>query len=390
MPDRNDFKLLPRLQFHVQALPEEKRRVHEIFACKLDGDGHALAPGRRYEWDSPTDRDRQRVAGATACYLYVKLGVPYILGTYPQPRDKTKPKTSSKIWVRFLKDLLDSSTVRVRGSLRVGEHRVVGVQVGKNKEHGYLRPCALVVPIDIKWVESEIPNLDREAVLTVECHDFIDADTGKPPLADIVMLEYSSQSVEGRVLRWYALPLKYYRLRTINSLQSKGIGRLLIHLDYIWVSPCHPWSLLVYTLSLCLCAPTPMRPLEPPSCPVLQLFHQVFTAVTRALHPPPRIGETVIGLEGCVGIVDLVLSQNDLFDPMHAALGVHPKVAVYLATLQENHKVPHHVLHAAKAWLQLHNAFHLEKETNLISLAKAAQLAERAVPGGATSVYSAF
>ena len=96
------------------------------------------------------------------------------------------------------------------------------------------------------------------------------------------------------------MPIKYYYLRTINSLQGRGIALLLLHFNYIWC------------------------------------FHTTFTGYTRATEPPPPIDTDLSSLAGCVGIkvrrgIALVSPTVDRPSPPSLLLCAAPPTFVGLA-----------------------------------------------------------
>ena len=286
---------------------EEAGTIFTSTAIKVLPDGVTpLSELLRCNWDGH-DGDRQRVAGATACFLVFKLGYPLAVGTYPQIENEGAPKRSARIPVEKLKET-------------------------------YLQPMMRVVPVAVMEVPCPLIGIETEYHVIVECLDIQDKD-GMFARATIKPLDYVSTAYAERRCYWRQLPLKFLMLRTINSLLTKGCVRTLLHLDFIW------------------------------------LYNQVFTAMTRAIHPPPPVGASLAGLAGAIGIVVLTGNHDgkEMFDPTSVFLGLPPKVALRWSE-RYGRPVPAEALAYAQEWTASHIRMHLKQESLELTLRKARAL----------------
>jgi hypothetical protein len=209
------------------------------------------------------------------------------------------------------------------------------LQVGEGGKLGKLRPGNVLIPIGTAWVSSPLRGIQHEMNIIVECPDFgVDKRTGRVPTATIPWLNYETEAVLGEKLRFRALPVKAFKLKTVNALQGRGVDWLLILGEYWWV------------------------------------FHQLYTALTRARFPPLRPGDSLQPDKGCVGAVNFAPAPEKLYDPLNQLLGLHPKVAILFKEVFEK-EVPDVVYAAAPGWLREHTAVHHTHLVGQLAQAKA-------------------
>ena len=257
-------------------------------------------------------------------------------------------------------------------------------QIGKLGRKGKIKPGMRLIPVAFRFVPCPLEGIDTELEVECECIDFEpDPATGLYPRVWLPQWTYESASLYGEKTYWRQLPLKVLLLRTLNSLQGKGISKLLLVLDYVW------------------------------------LYNQIFSGVTRATVPPPRLTDC-LAEDGAVGIkvsslslgyadpasslkllhprslptwclcsrtctLDLVLTPSNqrprvsrsqvmpagnVFSPTSLALGLHPKVALLWA--HYNKVVPAEVIKQALEWKAKHQAYYIKCEEDELELRLAA------------------
>ena len=235
--------------------------IHTHHACKVTRDGVPLPEGVRYSWDGGGSGDSSggRQYVAGAVACYLFWKIGYPLRVGGFP---------------LMQD----------GGGIGGEP--IKITVGKGKTHGDLRPGHLVIPIGTEPWPHLIGGVEQEA-LVVECPEFgVDPDTGSFPTAIIPPLFYESAEIRGVKVYWVQWPIKYAYVNTGHSLTGQERLRLMMSFEYFW---CHG---------------------------------AVFSGVTRAREPPPKVGEPLTDLEGAIGIMLLNKANGRVFDPSYMALGL--------------------------------------------------------------------